>query len=105
MQTNLEHNVAVPAASDFKRTTLGVLTDLGRAVARAHPALTDAEGFDLVAISTAFAGTFYPAAHPSPTMAEVYALHPELAFTRLPLLPTLKRLLRVLIAGLPVTRD
>ena len=105
MQTNLEHNVAVPAASDFKRATLGALTDLSRAVARAQPELTDAEGFDLVGAATAFAGTFYPSANPSPTMAEVYALHPELAFARLPLLPTLKRLLRVLIAGLPVTRD
>jgi AcrR family transcriptional regulator len=105
MQTNLEHNVAVPAASDFKRATLDELTELGKAVAHASPPLTDDEGFELVGAATAFAGTLYPSANPSPTMAEVYALHPELAFACLPLLPTLKRVLRVLIAGLLATQD
>ena len=105
MQTNLEHNVAVPAASDFKRTALDVFTELGKAVAHASPPLTDDEGFELVAAAAAFAGTFYPSANPSPTMAEVYALHPELAFACRPLLPTLTRVLRVLLAGLRATRD
>ncbi|MTD53759.1 TetR/AcrR family transcriptional regulator [Amycolatopsis pithecellobii] len=105
MQINLEHNVAVPAASDFKRTALDALTELGKAVAAADPTLTDDESFELVGAAMAFAGTFYPASKPSPTMAEVYAQHPELAFACLPFLPTLKRILRILLAGLHATRD
>lgn len=102
--TNLEHNVSVEAAADVKRTALEVLTEVADAVVTARPELTHDEGFELTAAITAFAGTLYPATTPPPTMAEVYARYPELAFACLPLLPTLKRVMHVLLAGLPATR-
>ncbi|MGW3966690.1 TetR family transcriptional regulator [Amycolatopsis sp. NPDC005003] len=102
--TSLEHNVSVPAARDFKRVVLGAVTELGAAVARAHPDLTEGEGFELVAAASGLAGMLYPAANPPPTLREVYAQNPDLAAACVPLAPTLKRALAALAAGLPSLR-
>ncbi|ADJ45427.1 TetR family transcriptional regulator [Amycolatopsis mediterranei S699] len=102
--TSLEHNVSVPAARDFKRLVLGVLTELGAAVARACPELTEGEGFELAGAASGLAGMVYPAANPPPTLREVYAQNPDLAAACLPFLPTLKRALAALAAGLPSLR-
>ncbi len=102
--TNLEHNVAVPAAHDIKAASLEALREVGTAVAARLPELADAECFELVAAATAFAGVLYPSVNPPPSIAEVYAEYPELAFACLPLRSTLRRLLTVLIAGLPAAR-
>ncbi|GAB3158709.1 TetR family transcriptional regulator [Amycolatopsis stemonae] len=102
--TSLEHNVSVPAARDFKRAVLGVVGELGAAVAEAHPGLTEGEGFELVAAASGLAGMLYPAANPPPTLLEVYAKNPDLAAACVPFVPTLKRALAALAAGLPTLR-
>ncbi|WP_284744641.1 TetR/AcrR family transcriptional regulator [Amycolatopsis sp. RTGN1] len=102
--TSLEHNVSVPAARDFKRAVLGVIGELSVAVARARPDLTEGEGFELVAAASGLAGMLYPAANPPPTLLEVYAQNPDLAAACVPFLPTMKRALAALAAGLPALR-
>jgi AcrR family transcriptional regulator len=99
--TSLERNVSVEAAGAYKQTMVEVITALGIAVAEARPALTDSAGFELVTAGVGFAGVLYPADHPDPTLAEVYARNPELAAARPSFLPTLRRLLAALAVGLP----
>jgi AcrR family transcriptional regulator len=105
MTTNLEHNVAVAAAADLKGAILEILTGLGAAIVRVRPDLTESEAFELAAASTAFAGVLYQSANPPPTIVEVYKQFPELGFAFLPFQPTMKRVVSVLLAGLPATRD
>jgi len=102
--TTLEHNISVPAARAFKRVVLGVLGDLAGDVAHAHGGLTEREGFEVAAAATALAGTFYPIANPSPALAQLYAEDPDLAAACPEFLPTLKRALSALAAGLPTLR-
>ncbi|MBB5775156.1 TetR/AcrR family transcriptional regulator [Nonomuraea jabiensis] len=102
--TTLEHNVSIEAARTFKRAILAVIADLGAQVARAT-GLTVGEGRELVSVATAFAGILYPIAHPSPTLAELYAQDPVIAATCPDFLPTLTRALKALAAGLPTLRE
>jgi AcrR family transcriptional regulator len=102
--TSLEHNVSVPAARDFKRAVLGVIGELSVAIAQARPDLTEGEGFELVAAASGLAGMLYPAANPPTTLLEVYAQNPDLAAACVPFLPTMKRALAALVAGLPALR-
>ncbi|MFI7067579.1 TetR/AcrR family transcriptional regulator [Kribbella sp. NPDC050124] len=103
--TSLEHNVSVPAAHDYKHVMVTVIGELGTAVARANPSLTDSEGFELVTAATGLAGVLFPAANPPPTLAEVYAQDPDLAAARPPFMRTMKRLLAAVAAGLPALRS
>ncbi|MDP9848726.1 TetR/AcrR family transcriptional regulator [Streptosporangium lutulentum] len=104
VSTSLEHNVSVPAARAFKRITLRVIAELGARVAEAHPDLTEKEGGEVVAMATALAGVLYPVANPSPALVELYAQDPDIAALCPPFLPTLKRALTALAAGLPALR-
>ncbi|MFI7125710.1 TetR/AcrR family transcriptional regulator [Nonomuraea sp. NPDC050153] len=102
--TTLEQNVSVEAARTFKHAILAVVADLGSQVARAT-GLTVGEGRELVSVATAFAGILYPIAHPSPTLAELYAQDPDIAANCPDFLPTLTRALKALLAGLPAIRE
>ncbi|MDP4504093.1 TetR/AcrR family transcriptional regulator [Nonomuraea turcica] len=102
--TALEHNLSVPAALTFKVTVLDITGELGAAIAQARPDLTQDEAEELVARATGCAGTYYPAANPPPTLVELYRQRPDLAATCPKLLPTLKRTLAALAAGLPTLR-
>jgi AcrR family transcriptional regulator len=102
--TSLEHNVSLPAARAFKRVVLGVVAGLGTEAAQAHGGLTGQEGYELVAAATALAGTLYPVANPPPTLAELYAQDPEIGAACLPFLPTMRRAVAALAAGLPTLR-
>ena len=104
MSTNLEHNVSVSAARVFKRAVLRVIAELGAQVARIHPDLTESEAVELVGVATAFAGTLYPIANPSATLAELYAQDPDLRAACPPFLPTLRRCLAAFAAGVPTLR-
>jgi hypothetical protein len=83
---------------------VAVIGELGTAVAKAHPSLTESEGFELVTAAVGLVGVLYPADNPPPTLAEVYAQEPELASARPPFLRTMKRLLAAIAAGLPGLR-
>lgn len=103
--TSLEHNVSVPAARDYKSVMVQVMGELGAAVARVHPSLTDSEGRQLVAAAAGLVSAIYPAANPPATLVEVYAESPELAASCPRFLPTMKRLLAAIAAGLPTLRS
>ncbi|MEU4293087.1 hypothetical protein AB0E63_33100 [Kribbella sp. NPDC026596] len=49
-------------------------------------------------------GAVYPAANPPPTLAQVYLHEPDLAGARPIFLPTMKRLLAAIAAGLRTVR-
>ncbi|MFI7618343.1 TetR family transcriptional regulator [Nonomuraea terrae] len=102
--TTLEHNVSVPAARAFKHTVLSTVAELGARIARGT-GLTEREGQELAAVATGMAGMLYPAANPSPALAQVYAEDPELAANCPELMPTLVRALSAFAAGLPALRD
>lgn len=102
--TTLEHNISLEAARAFKQTVLATVGALAATVSRALPDLTEREAVDLVAAAAALAGSLYPVATPPPVLAELYTLDPELAAACPPLLPTLRRALSALTAGLPTLR-
>ncbi|QYC45280.1 Transcriptional regulator, TetR family [Nonomuraea coxensis DSM 45129] len=102
--TSLEHNVSVAAAHAFKRTVVRTVGELGARIAPAA-GLTPAEGLELAASAAGLAGMLYPAANPSPVLAQVYAQDPELAASCPPFVPTLVRGLRAIAAGLPTLRE
>jgi AcrR family transcriptional regulator len=104
VSTSLEHNVSVPAARAFKYLKHEVTVDLCGPVMAAHPVLNETEATELIVAATALAGLLYPIDNPSPTLAELYAQEPELAAMCPPFLPTLKRLLSAVAAGLPTLR-
>ncbi|MCG5219799.1 TetR family transcriptional regulator [Streptosporangium soli] len=103
--TNLEHNISVPAARAFKRTVMGVVTELGAQITKAHPDLTGDEGGELLVAAIGMAGMLYPVANPSSALAELYAQDPDLAAACLPFEPTMKRNLTVVAAGLKALRN
>lgn len=102
--TILEHNISLEAARIYKHTVLAAISSLSAHVARARPGLTARECTDLVSTAGALAGTLYPMATPPPVLAELYAQDPQLAAVRPALLPTLRRTLSALAAGLPAVR-
>lgn len=101
---SLEHNVSVESTREYKETMVGVIKELGAAVAKAQPSLTEAEGVELVTAASGLVSVLYPADNPPPTLAEVYDQAPHLAAARPPFLPTMKRLLAATAAGLPALR-
>ncbi|HWM35900.1 MAG TPA: TetR family transcriptional regulator [Streptomyces sp.] len=102
--TTLEHNISLEAARTFKYAALRVVSRLGTEVSHVSPDLDESEGAELVQAAAALAGTLYPVATPSPVLAELYATDPELAAFCPQLLPTLRRALAALAAGLPTLR-
>lgn len=102
--SSLEHNVTVDAARAFKLQVIESITNLARAVARAHPDLTDREAYELVAVASGLAGMLYPAANPPPVLAQLYAQDPVVAAACVPFVPTVKRALAAFAAGLPTLR-
>jgi hypothetical protein len=66
--------------------------------------LTESEGVELVAAASGFAGALYPVANPSPALAGFYAQALDIAAACVECLPTLKRTLAVLAAGMPALR-
>jgi AcrR family transcriptional regulator len=103
--TSLEHNVSIAATRDYKHTMVAVIGELGGAVAKAHPSLSDSESFELVTAAVLLAGALYAADAPPPTLAEVYAQEPDLAAARPRFQPTMKRLLAAVATGLPTLRS
>ena len=104
LSQTLEHNVSIPAARALKETALERTAELGEAIARAHPALTVGEAVELTRLTAWLAGGLYSASRPSPAVAELYRQEPHLAALCPPFLPTLKRALAALAAGLPTLR-
>jgi AcrR family transcriptional regulator len=100
----LEHNVSLEVVRAFKLDAVRVVSELGTAIARAHPTLTSSEGVELAAAAVTIAGVLYPMATPPPVVAQLYAEEPALAAIRPQFAPTLKRMLMAIAVGLPTLR-
>lgn len=103
LPTSLELNVSAEAVGGFKRALREHLKATGAAVANATE-LTASEGTELIGAAGGMAGLLFRAANPPPVLAQLYDEDPQLAAGRLPLLPTLRRMLSALAAGLPALR-
>ncbi|MEV8530568.1 TetR family transcriptional regulator [Streptomyces sp. NPDC051211] len=102
--TTLEHNISLEAARAFKREVHAVIARLGARTAAAHPVLTESEGAELIMAAAGLVGVLYPIVTPPPVMRELYAQEPALAAACPEFLPTLRRTLAALAAGLPALR-
>jgi AcrR family transcriptional regulator len=102
--TILEHNVSLEAARAFKRDAIRVVAEVGVAVAKADPGLTEGEGAELVGAAGGLATLLYPIANPPPVMAELYTNDPVIAAAGLDFVATTKRMLAAVAAGLPQLR-
>ncbi|MEV0223942.1 TetR family transcriptional regulator [Streptomyces sp. NPDC050704] len=105
LATTLQHNVSVSAARDWNQVLLDLTHELAAAITESHPALTKGEAFELVTTTGWSVGALYPASNSPATLAELYAQTPELAATCPDFLPSLKRTLAALVAGLPTLRS
>lgn len=101
---NLERNVSVEKVREFKLTTGEGLGQIVPAVRTALPGLTEQDGVDLVAASTAMAGTFYQIATPGPEVAALYRSDPRLAHALVDVEPRLARILAAMLRGLLAER-
>lgn len=101
---NLERNVSVEKVREFKLTTGEGLGRIVPAVRAALPGLTEQDGVDLVAASTAMAGTFYQIATPGPEVAALYRSDPRLAHALVDVEPRLARILTAMLRGLLAER-
>jgi AcrR family transcriptional regulator len=102
--TILEHNVSLEAARAFKLALVDYNATIGAAVAAAYPGLTVSEATELAGAAAGLAGLLYPMANPPPVMAELYAQEPAIAAAFPQFVPTMKRMLTALAAGLPILR-
>lgn len=102
--TTLEHNVSLASARAFKLDAIRVAANVGAAVARVFPGLSESEGVELVGAAGVLAGTIYPMANPPSVLVELYEQEPDVAAFRLPFGPTMKRMLSAIAAGLPTLR-
>ena len=103
LAASLEQNVGLESARGYKRAAVGSLDRAGRLIA-ARSELTPAEGFELAAAATAFAGMLWPIAHPAAVLRILYEQEPELARACPPFGPTLERLIHALAEALPRLR-
>jgi AcrR family transcriptional regulator len=102
--TILEHNVSLAAARAFKLGMVGGTAQLGAAVAKVHPALTESEAVEIVGAAAGLAGLLYPMANPPPVLAELYTQEPAIAAACPTFGPTIRRMLAAVAAGLPSLR-
>jgi AcrR family transcriptional regulator len=103
--STLERNVSLDAAREYKLDMIRLTRDLGAAIAKAHPSLSENEGTELVGAAAALAGMLYPIVNASPVLEQLRAQDPVIAAAHLEFVPTMDRALRALAAGLPTLRD
>ena len=103
--TTLERNVSLDVVRAFKLTMIQATTEVGAAIARAYPRLTEDEGFELAGAAAGLAGMLYPMSTPPPVVEELYAREPAIAAARALFRPTIKRTLMAIALGLPALRE
>ena len=95
----LERHIPVETARDFKAAALAHTARLAGLVICVVPELDDGQAFEFAGVVWALIVGAWPMARPSPTVAQVLA-EPEFAGMCIDFVPTLGRLLTVLLAGL-----
>jgi AcrR family transcriptional regulator len=98
--STLEHNTSVEAARTHKQAALAALGRLGDALSRARTGLDRTASRELVLATTVLAASLWPAAHPPPSLVQVYRENPLLAEFSVDFVPTLTRQAALVAAAL-----
>ena len=96
---NLERNVSVETLLGFKLAAHTAVTALANALQVVLPDLSQSDCVEVVGAVTAIAAALGQIVHPPPTVAQLYAEHPHLAFPYNDIAATIARLTETLILG------
>lgn len=96
---NLERNVSLESAREFKLAAVGAVDEIAAEVRTVLPSLTAGQAFDLVGSVTLIAAGLWQLGHPPPTLATLYEQEPTLGHANLPFLPTITRMAETIIRG------
>lgn len=97
---NLERHVSAEAVRRFKYVTHDELDAIVASMRRLLPGLTERDGVDTVAATTAMAGAFWQIATPGVELASLYRSDPRLAHAIIDVEPRLRRILGELLSGM-----
>jgi hypothetical protein len=97
---NLERNVPLESAREYKHIVLPAITEVLTEVQRVLPALTADDLFDLIATVTAVAASLHQVSNPPPTLAELYVTDPELGHATVDFRSMLHRITETFLTGL-----
>lgn len=100
----LEHNISPELGRDFKLGMLGHIDDLGRIIGRALPELTGDEPFEAAAGSFIAVAGLWPSSNPPAEILALLEHEPGFARAHRGFQANLRRLLHVLLVGLPGTK-
>ncbi|HEV3358123.1 MAG TPA: TetR family transcriptional regulator [Pseudonocardiaceae bacterium] len=96
---NLERNVSLEVALEFKITVLGEVAAIAAELHRLL-GLTDTAATDVISTATAMAGALWQMAAPGTQLRVLYETRPELAHAIVDVEPRLSRILTALLIGL-----
>ncbi|MFD0783072.1 TetR family transcriptional regulator [Micromonospora azadirachtae] len=99
---NLERNVSLAAAYQFKTITLAQVDTIAEALRRLL-GITALQALDVVAAATSMAGALWQMAAPGTSLRDLYETHPELAHAAVDVGPQLTRILTALLTGMRTT--
>jgi AcrR family transcriptional regulator len=97
---NLERNVSISTVLPFKLAAITAMKELSNAVRSVLPELTEQDGDDLMGSVAAIAASLYQATRPPPTLAKLYRENPTLAHAYHDFVPTIIRLVEILVLGM-----
>ncbi|TDC30152.1 TetR/AcrR family transcriptional regulator [Micromonospora sp. 15K316] len=99
---NLERNVSLEAAYQFKTIALAQVDTIAEALHRLL-GITALQALDVVATATSMAGALWQMAAPGTRLRDLYETHPELAHAAVNVGPQLTRILTALLTGMRTT--
>ena len=101
---NLERNVSLEAAYEFKTAVLGEV-DAAAAKLRQVLGITERAALDVISTATSLAGALWQMAAPGTGIRALYETHPELAHAVVNVEPQLTRILTALLTGISIAPD
>jgi AcrR family transcriptional regulator len=99
MSAVLERNVSVATVQAFKARTLGLVDNLGDALAERFPKLTLPQARETIAAALIITQGLWPIANPAPHVSAMYSEIPELTRAHVDFEQRLEQLLKTLITG------
>ena len=96
---NLERNVSLDAAYEFKTAVLGEVAEVAGCL-RGLLGVTDQSATDVIATATGMAGALWQMAAPGTELRKLYETRPELAHAVIDVEPRLTRILTALLTGI-----
>jgi AcrR family transcriptional regulator len=101
---NLERNVSADGVRGYKLISLAAVGEAADVVGRVLPDLTEQECLEFIAALASLAGNLWQIANPAPALAALFASDPDLAHACVDLVPRLRRMGEILLAGLIPSR-